>query len=412
MHSTFRLAAVLAGCGLLAGCGRQPANQTANQSTAVPASTIGLSSSQITDDEVLAFTQRFSDVIASGDFDAASDVFDWNTLTKRALEGVNLPPQERASIMRGLLQSLRKRSSLIANIHHQVAEGGSYQLMKIHEIEGQPRALFRLLGVSGGVNHHDVVLAKSMDGRCRAIDMYIYVSGEFTSTTMKRTLLRLLADQHRSLIGRLTGQDRLLVKHAADLQNMAAALQTNPRESLRIFHTLPLELQCDKSTLLARFTAAQTVGDEQEYLQTLADFRRVYPQDACIELLSIDYFIARREYEKALQAVDSANHAVGGDSMFDVMKANVLSEFNRLDEARALALAAIDTEPTLFPAWLALVKVDLKAKDYEQTLEHLKEIDEQFEIEWNDLSQEPDYAEFAASPQYQQWLDYRAADTP
>lgn len=408
-YAKFRIAVALTGFCWLTGCGQKPANRAAKPASAIPASTKGLSSAPITDEEVQAFAEKFTDGIVRGDFAAVSSVFDWSILIDRTLEGVELSPKAQAEVKSGMNISLRGKNALLGQIHQQIASGGSYRLLRIHEVEGRRRALFRLLPAGGGVNYHDIVLVKAADGKCHGIDMHIFLSGEFLSTTMKRTLLPVAASLNRSLIQKLTGQNQLFVQHQADVLKMVQAAPQNPVDALRLFHALPPELQRDKSLLLVRLAAAQAAGNDEECQQTLTDFRRYHPDEACVDFLSIDYFITRKEYADALTAIDAVNRAVGGDSMLDVMKANLLIELDRVDEASTLVLAAIDTEPDLVDAWWLLVSVDLKRKDFEKVLERLKQIDERFEIEWNDLSQEPGYAEFAGSPQYQQWLDYQAA---
>jgi hypothetical protein len=408
----FRITVALIGCCWLTGCGQNPAKRAARSAAAIPASTKGLSSAQITDEEVQAFAEKYADGIARGDFGVVSSVFDWNVLIDRTLEGVELSPKAQADVRSGMISTLQGKNALMGQIHQQVANGGSYRLLRIHEVEGRRRALFRLLPPGGGVNYHDMVLVKAADGQCHGIDMHIFLNGEFLSTTMKRTLLPVAASLNRSLIEKLTGQDQLYVKHQGDVLKMVQAAPENPVEALRLFHSLPQELQRDKSLLLVRLAAAQGAGNDDECQQTLTDFRRCHPDEACVDFLSIDYFVTRKEYADALAAIDAVIRVVGGDSMLDVMKANLLIEMDRVDEAHAVVLAAVDTEPDLVDAWWSLVSVDLKRKNFEQVLARLKQIDERFEITWSDLSQEPAYAEFARSPQYQQWLDYQAASKP
>ena len=77
----------------------------------------------------------------------------------------------------------------------------------------------------------------------------------------------------------------------------------------------------------------------------------------------------------------------------------------RPDEARLLATQALKAEPFLAAHWV-LVTLTLHNKDYDETLRLLKQIDKGFQMQWNDLATQPDYAGFVASPQYQQWREY------
>jgi hypothetical protein len=124
---------------------------------------------------------------------------------------------------------------------------------------------------------------------------------------------------------------------------------------------------------------------------------------------SIDALATRRDFPGALRAVDQLEKSVGGDPYLDVIRAGVHATRGDLQAARRSALRSIEREPTLLPGYLALVTSSLRARDHAETLVRLKEIDRQFDFEFEDFRQLAEYAEFAKSPQHAEWLEYLKA---
>lgn len=410
MNKRIQKAAFFALCWMTAyaaGCANKPpALPSAND----PVSTIGQTNEPITEEEAQLFAEKFIDGAIRNDGAAVNAIFDWSALTDRCMEGTGITGKLLTDAKKGMLSKLETENSFLNQVHQAISQGGSYRLLRVHEVDGRRRALVRLMVPEGGVNYHDFVLSKGSNGQCRGIDVHLFLSGEFLSTTMKRMMLVLTGGQDRGLLGRLTGQNQLLVKHQNEVLSMINAVQArNFPEAVRVYKTLPENLQHEKSLMLIVMTAAQGLGDDTEYQNILANFRKQHPDDACIDFLSIDYFVTKQEYPEALAAIESVSKSVGGDPYLEFMAGNVHFMAENTQEAEKLFQLAIDHEPTLQDSWWSLVTVSLKKQDFEQTLELLKKIDQQFQIEWADLTQQADYAGFTASPQHAEWLAYLAA---
>lgn len=392
--------------GFVAGCAKKPpAAPSANDA----ASTIGQTNEPITEEEARAFAEKFIEAALRNDSATVNALFDWNALADRCMEGTGLSGKFLADAKKGMLSKLETENSFLAQVNQSAALGGSYRLLHIHEVDGRRRALIRLMVPEGGVNYHDFVLSKGQNGQCRGIDVHLFLSGEFLSTTMKRMMLVLTGGQDRSLLGRLTGQNQLLVKHQDEVLKLINAVQgRNFPEAVRLYKLLPENLQHEKSLMLIVMTATQGLSDDTEYQNVLTNFRKQHPDDACIDFLSIDYFVTKQEYPEALAAIASVSKSVGGDPYLDFMAGNVHFMAENSAEAEKLFQLAVDTEPTLQDGWWSLVTLSMKQENFERTLALLKEIDQKFPIEWADLTQQADYAGFAASPQHAEWLAYLA----
>ncbi|MEJ7639603.1 MAG: hypothetical protein WKF75_16915, partial [Singulisphaera sp.] len=165
----------------------------------------------------------------------------------------------------------------------------------------------------------------------------------------------------------------------------------------------------DKNLLLLRLQAAPNLGDE-EYTAVIEDFRKYHPDDPCLDILSIDTSILKKDYAKALASIDRLDKAVGGDPYLDSLRANVYLDGQKPDAARQAARRALEREPTLIDAYWSLVAISLKEREFAETLELLNAIGEKFDIVFEDLGTMPEYAEFVETPQYQQWLKAQARE--
>src|SRR5262249_55927714 len=123
-------------------------------------------------------------------------------------------------------------------------------------------------------------------------------------------------------------------------------------------------------------------------------------------LMLIRYYALKKEFTRALESIDRVDKSVGGDPYLDLARADINESQGNLERARRLAFQAIEREPNLLHAYLAVVGLSLKTKNYDETLAMLKELDRKFGIDMKDLKTVPEYAGFARSPQFRQWLDY------
>src|SRR5690606_14929706 len=134
------------------------------------------------------------------------------------------------------------------------------------------------------------------DGEVQAVDLYIYISGELFSETLRRFALPLAQMQQNS--------EAKNAEHLADLeriQEMRQLFQSGRfREVLSSYDKLPEYQKREKVMLLMRQQAAVNVSDA-ELSRAIEDFRTYHADDPSVMFLSIDYFLVKQEYEKALE---------------------------------------------------------------------------------------------------------------
>jgi hypothetical protein len=360
-----------------------------------------------------AYAQAVIDAVKAGDPGGFNALVDWDSLFRAMTTGLDIPDKDRQDMFVGARRVIDDKERGFASQYIKIVkQGGSLTLLRVRRSHGRQVVLFRLIHptTQGGVNYLEFAPQRFPDGKVRATDFYAYSAGEFVSATMRRTLLPMVADRSRTILDRLLTGEKDYVRDFPRLgQAMKLLNQGKAAEAHAMFKTLRPETRKQKVVLIGRMRAAQVLHDDEEYAAVLKEFGELFPNDPCLELLSIDAFLMRKDYDGAMKAIDRLDRSVGGDPYLDLLRANLREAQGDRKGARRFARQAVERERTLLPAHWALVAYSLEDKDHDETLARLQEIDRTFPMVFNDLSKVPAYAGFAKSPQYARWLEYLKA---
>jgi hypothetical protein len=138
-------------------------------------------------------------------------------------------------------------------------------------------------------------------------------------------------------------------------------------------------------------------------LQVIEDFRGYYPEDVCLDFLLVDYHVLRKEHDQALEAIDRIDASVGGDAHLNLLRAE--SVYQQGDAARAFELVrkANAADPEAIDPYWTLLGLSVMEKDHDKTLACLQRLESHFGVNMGGAREAPQYADFIASPQGQQW---------
>jgi hypothetical protein len=326
----------------------------------------------------------------------------WNDLLDRGTGDLQVSETVRREFTNGVARGF----VLGDEICKTVQESGSYVLLDVREVDGAPRALFRVVGDSG-LNYHDLLLSESEDGTVAIVDMFIYSLGEWVSQTARRGFLPLAAQLGQdSLTPMKPGENQYLDNIPNILKMQAHYQQGSFDDALAVFYSMPDELKKNRNILMIRFAIAVQVGGE-EYNAAMLDLKNTFPDDPSLDLVLIDHYFNKKQYSEALKIVDRIDRSVGGDPYLDFMRANVLYADGRKSEARKAARRAIEHEPGLEDPYWTLVTISLDEKDFVETARLLGEIENRHGIVIGDLSLIPEYSEFLESAAYDSWVGTR-----
>jgi len=385
------------------GCGEK-APPTANPPAANPTAgpqAVKTVAPMPSDAEAKSVAQTIENAVKANDKQVFGDFIDWDGVIKQAIEPLALPLQAQTGYRRGVLNSVNGEAGLTGQILKQVAAGGSYRFLRVRELDGQKTIVFRLLGDSG-VNYHEYLL-RDDEGKWRASDIYIFLSAERISETLRRSAIPLAQQLSRGWLEKLTKSQSAYIANFEKISRMADTLRTNPAETLNIYQQLPAEVQQDKNVLLFRYQAASAVG-EQELIAAIEDFRKFHPNDVGVDFLLIDYLVLKAEFDEALTSIDRLDKSVGGDPYLDTLRAEIVVKQKDVPKALQLAEQSVRGAPDIIEPHLTLISLLLESKSHARTLAGLRHLEQNFKFNPGDVSGHPIYADFVKSPEGVEWV--------
>lgn len=389
----------------LSGCsrGKTPGSGgtgTATTSKPRPAPT-GAAAAPISEQQAKEFSVQLDQQIATGKLDEAERSMDWSSLVDDATAEPDSPDIEPAR--RGFKAGFLKDANLFRAIGAQTAQGGRYKFLRADARTQPATALFRLKQSSGGLNYHRLILGRSADGKIVVKDIFVMMTGENLSQTVKQAWLPMAMDAGKSKLEKAFSKTDSAVLHLNDILELTKLVNTKKFEdALRVYKRLPADLRRQKSILVMRLVAAQN-SSQEEYLQTIDDWRKEYPQDPTLDLILVDSYLLRKEIDQALKCIERIDKAIGGDPFLLCLRATILMQAGRLPEAHTAVEAAVKADPDELDPNSVALDLSLAEKKYDDTARLLTLLTKKFGIQWKDLTSVAQFADFVKSPAYQTW---------
>ncbi len=361
---------------------------------------------EVTPDDARKWAIGLQHAVSVQDVDAFNKAVDWDAFvdTATALPGDSAQLKEfRASFGQGLKSATASpRTGFGHAIIGAIGTSGEYRPLHTHREGGRVRVLFRLISSNGALNYHDWVLGRSKDGNVAAVDCYVFLIGEMYSQNLRRSFLPLANKQGGAKLDSLSAEEKDLVAHINEVSQMGLYVgQKDWRRAMSLYAQLPPSVQQSTPALTMRLLATQGIGDT-EYLATIDAFRKYHPKDAMIDLISIDAYLIRRDYAKALEGIDRVDKSVGGDPYLNVLRGSILDREQKPDAARAVLEKSVAQEPSLLRGYYALIDLSLEHKNYADTVKWLKQAEAKG-VKFADMRNSPTFGDFVKSPEYKSW---------
>lgn len=354
------------------------------------------------------FTQAVSIAIVSKDLTAFNELVSWPTIAVRATKSLNgkVIDQFKADF----LAEVKSSNSLGAQIIATVNNGGSYEFLELKKSSSTVVAIFRMILPGGrGVNYHEYQLAKTKTKNVIASDIYVYLTGETLSQSIRRNLITGLAENDDDSKVGLAGTDKQIADNVSVIKDLTKALsEEKPERARSLLLKLPPEVRADKAI---QTLTLNTYKRSAAFETVVEQIRSANPDDVFMEMLAIDAFASQKKYDEAIDAIDKVSARVGGDPYLMVLKGRMELKKGNEKIGRKLITDAINVDDNLLNGYWNLVSFSLTDKKHEETLRLLKTIDKKFKVNFRDLTEIPSYKNFVKSDEYAEWSKYRAANT-
>jgi len=351
---------------------------------------------------MVAFARDIESSLSACDTALFESSVDFEALLLRGTADLGIPHELRAELVGGVARGF----VLAEEICKAVQRSGSYDLLKVRRVEGEPRALFRIVSDSG-FNYHELLLATTADGEVAIIDLYVLSLGEWVSQTARRGFLPFLAQLETGSLDRMDQGENLFVDNLSSILSMQQRYRQGDFEgAIEVFDSMPEELKKHRNILMTRFAIALEIGGEA-YDAAMLDLKNNFPGDPGLDLVLVDYYFNEGRFDRALEIVDRIDRWVGGDPYLDFMRASVLYADGKPAAARTAARRAIEREPGMEDPYWTLVSISLDEADFVETARLLGEIEGTLGIAIGDLSTIPEYSSFLESEAYGTWIATR-----
>ncbi len=261
--------------------------------------------------------------------------------------------------------------------------------------------LFRLYNPLGGINYHDYVLVQGSDSENLLFsDMYIYLSGENFSDTLKRLFKASLSTNKKSTN-----------KEFSKLLKVIASYNSgNIEQSLSYADNIQGPLAKDKFFMIYKSIIASQ-SSEDAYLESLKNLVTVHNDDPTINLNKIDYYLYVEEYANAKVAIEQLMEETQ-DDFLHLLLGNLSMEQNKFTEAQNSFKYIIDNYEGFFTGQISYFTALVSNENLKEAIEYLETLT--LEYDKNDLVdyiEEPEadgsniYDDFIKTKYYKEWKE-------
>lgn len=390
--------AVVAVLFVAVGCKPKPAMPTVGSAAPKMVET----GPPVSEKEAEEYGRKVAAAFNAKDAEALAELIGMEDLCLRSVSDFNLTASERKSVVDGFRKS--GGGARVCRGWVNQMTGLNVTLLRTRVKDGRQAVLLRFLGEEAGVNYFEFTLARGADGRAMAEDIYMYVAGESVTQMLRRVIITVMPAKMGG-----GGQGSVFLTHKAELQRMQMCVQSGElAEARRIYFALPVSLRDEKFIQLMGMQTLQ--DDEKAYIAEMERYRKLHPKDPSLDLVSVDYYVLKKDAKALRECLWRLDEAVGGDPSLRVLDANFTLTQGDRAEARRLASEAVKLEDTLASGYWALIDVALTESDHAETARLLKTVVEKcnFPLAPEGLKDTELYAKFAKSKEYKELCEWAA----
>ncbi|MCE7996396.1 MAG: hypothetical protein HEP71_30740 [Roseivirga sp.] len=269
-----------------------------------------------------------------------TDIFDLKAFSERIL--INGPSPDLQRFNKGFLTGISKRPLLSTLLLEKVvASGADYEFLRVYFDKKDPHIVFRLFG-EDGINYHDFLLQK-VKGKYKIIDMYFYLSGEYLSATYQR--LYIMTGKQHFDASQTAGMSDLTLEDLTKVSTARGLVQQGEYEAARdLIEGMNEGVRNEKLFKILELQIKSNLSDEG-YLEAIEDYKRVFPDDPSVDLVSLDLLLLNEKFIEAHEAIDNLNKRVGGDTFLDFYHASIYYAQSDFKKAEKLFLRFISNHP-------------------------------------------------------------------
>lgn len=190
----------------------------------------------------------------------------------------------------------------------------NYSFVKSFNENNKTFLIYRLITEDQGLNYHELELCKE-NGVVKIADIFIYLTGENLSESLI-TIYKSLMVQRNKLSN---AEEAKLFKTMSTLMPEIKKLtQSGQHEkAYQKILSAPAFMKSLKMFQLNKILVAQNLSDEKLYSDAIDEFKNNYPNAKNLNLLLIDGYLLKKQYDNAGTSIDKLDISLGGDPYLD-----------------------------------------------------------------------------------------------
>jgi len=345
-------------------------------------------------------------LILSSDVDTFVEFWDFNAFKGLSLENF-ISQENNETYQEGFFSGIKKGLVKFPARIIQEVEADSYYDFVSYRYDEEKKTyyiLFRLFSVETGLNYHDFRVSKRNE-QFVFNDIYIYLSGEPLSQTIKRFYIQSIPQKKKL---RLFGK-----KKSQEFENLLHGIALNregeQEKAFEVLDALEGDLGKEKFVLLIKSQIASEL-DDKLFMRTIEEMQQAYPNDKTLNINYIDYYTVLEDYDKTFELLDQLMDETQDDFLF-YLRGNLNFAKGDIEESKSDFEYIMKNYPDFFSGYSAYIGLLLSLEDYEGAVNTLINlVDQGYEkadlIEFVEEEDEFGYNEFevlVSSEEYKNW---------
>jgi tetratricopeptide (TPR) repeat protein len=315
------------------------------------------------------FGYALNETISNEDVTAYLDLFSKENFEAKVDNGIK---SKDTSFKRGVVTGMMNAVNKLPEKIILEAKDGYYDFISYRYDDKTTtyHALFRLYGDEVGINYHDYELIKNPDGDGFLFsDIYIYLSGENFSESLKRLVKISIAAQQNSL--------------SKDFDKLYKTIQFNTsgefKKSLEYANQLNGPVKNDKFFMILKTIIASNVSNDA-YLDSLKKLVEIHGEDPTININKIDYYTYLQEYDLAKVAIEQLMDETK-DDFLNLMMGNLYFEQGDFAQAQVHFKEIVTNYDDFFTGHASYLTALTSNKEYKKAIEYLDELVQEYDKE-------------------------------
>lgn len=314
-------------------------------------------SKPVSPEEAKAFARKIESSIERREPEFFDEALDKQSFLKKAGMGNSRDAKAFGS---GVQQGMKMGSTIVSS----VSKKGTYKLLRIYEKDNVQHALFRLYD-DGSLNYHDIELKRSGKD-VKIADIFVYTSGELLSET-----IRGLYDEMMLTKGEISASS--LSSWASKLPEMRRLMTSGQaEEALDIYNELPAKVKNMRAMQIMHVLISSGLDDMDQYNAAIEQYKKLYPNEPNMQLLLLDGYIIKKQYDQALDGINEIDKMVQKDPMLDYYRYMVYNLKEDKAKGRTHLIAAMKQMPDFEDGMLELIALYIGEKDTKTANEYIE----------------------------------------